>query len=287
MDAARREGVDITCDIPPYLFGMTALSTIIPKQFHDGGIDRLRQRLKGSETRSRIRENIRSMAAADTEVVTMAMAVDELWDDIRISGSEVEGDIVGKSAAEIAKARAQPPLEVIFDLIANSDEMLYTVYRGHNEQDMQEILRHPTSMIECDSRSFAVDGPLANYLPHPRAFGTFPLVLRKYVRGESLDELPEEPGSKLLTLETAINKMTFLPARRLGLQDRGMIKTAMRADITIFDLDKVSDRATYAKPLAYPDGIRFVLVNGKITIKHGAPTGILAGRALRKGKSDR
>ena len=117
---------------------------------------------------------------------------------------------------------------------------------------------------------------------HSRAFGTFPLVLRKYVRGDNLDELPEEPGTKLLTLETAINKMTLLPARRLGLQDRGMIKTGMRADITIFDPDEISDRATYAKPLAYPDGIRFVLVNGKIAIKGGVPTGVLAGRALRR-----
>ena len=273
LDAARDDGIDITCDIPPYLYGMTTLSTIIPKQFHDGGIEHLRRRLKDPAIRSQIRDSITSMAAEDTEVVTMAMAVDEMWEDIRVSG---------KSIFQIAKDLGKKPLDVVFDLISESDETLYTVYRGHNEKDMQSILRHQTSMIECDSPSFAIDGPLSHYLPHPRAFGTFPLIIRKYVRGDSLPELPEEPGHKLLRLETAINKMSLLPARRLGLQDRGMVKTGMRADIVVFDPDKISDRGTYEKPLAYPDGISYVFVNGKLAIEEGGSTGALAGEVLRK-----
>lgn len=284
VDTARREGIDVTCDIPPYLFGMTTLATIIPKRFHDGGIGELRDRLRNQASRDQIRETILNMNVEDTEVVTMAMAVEEMWDDIHVSGRDLDGSIAGKTIAEISNAQHKPPLEVVFDLIAESDVDLFTVYRGHNEDDIQKILRHPTSMIECDARSFAVDGPLSHYLPHPRAFGTFPLVLRKYVRGETLANLPEEPGTKLLSLETAINKMTLLPARRLGLPDRGMIKTGIKADVVIFDPDKITDRATYNKPMAYPEGIRFVFVNGEIAIDDGANTGVLSGKTLKKGK---
>jgi len=116
---------------------------------------------------------------------------------------------------------------------------------------------------------------------HPRSYGTFPMVFRKYVRGESRKELIYDDGAKLLTLEKAVMKMTSVTAKKLGLKDRGLLKEGMRADIVILDPKRVADRATYLDPYRYPEGIEYVIVNGELVIDEGEHTGSLPGMVLR------
>jgi N-acyl-D-amino-acid deacylase len=141
------------------------------------------------------------------------------------------------------------------------------------EEDVQTVLQHPVSMIGSDSSAVAPYGILGKGKPHPRAYGTFPRVLGKYVREE-----------RLLGLENAVRKMTSLPAQKLGLRDRGLIRPQMYADITVFDLQKIADKASYAEPHQYPEGVEYVIVNGKIVIDGKEHTGVLAGKALRRNQ---
>ncbi|RLG46091.1 MAG: D-aminoacylase, partial [Thermoproteota archaeon] len=124
-------------------------------------------------------------------------------------------------------------------------------------------------------------GPLGKGKMHPRSYGTFPMVFRKYVRGESRKELIYDEGAKLLTLEEAVMKMTSVTAKKLGLKDRGLLKEGMRADIVILDPKRVADKATYLDPYQYPEGIEYVIVNGELVIDAGEHTGSLPGMVLR------
>ena len=133
------------------------------------------------------------------------------------------------------------------------------------------VIQHPFSMIGTDGSAVAPYGVLGKGKPHPRSYGTFPRVLGKYVREE-----------RILKLENAVRKMTSLPAQKLGLRDRGLVREGMYADIIIFDPEKVADKASYADPHRYPEGIKYVLVNGRVTIDSGEHTGELSGKALRK-----
>ena len=126
-------------------------------------------------------------------------------------------------------------------------------------------------MIGSDSSCRAIDGPLATGKPHPRAYGTFPRVLGKYVREE-----------KVLTLENAVFKMTGMTATRLGLTDRGLIRPGMKADITVFDPDTIIDKATFEEPNQYPVGIEYVMINGVMVVENGDSTGEIAGRVIRR-----
>jgi N-acyl-D-amino-acid deacylase len=138
------------------------------------------------------------------------------------------------------------------------------------EKDMRTVLKHPASMIGSDSSSTAPYGVLGKGKPHPRTYGTFTRVLGEYVR-----------NTKLLTLEEAIRKMTSFPAQKLRLNDRGLIKKGMWADITVFNPEKIAGKATYAKPHQYPIGVKYVTVNGKPVIANGKHTHQLPGKALR------
>jgi N-acyl-D-amino-acid deacylase len=138
------------------------------------------------------------------------------------------------------------------------------------ERDMRAVLRHSVSMIGSDSSATAPYGVLGKGKPHPRTYGTFPRVLGEYVRRK-----------KLLTLEDAIRKMTSFPAQKLRLKDRGLLRKGMWADVTVFDPEKIRDKATYASPHQYPVGIKYVIVNGKVVIANGKHTRELPGKALR------
>jgi len=161
---------------------------------------------------------------------------------------------------------------VLFDVLAEEGGSVPTVYAHHTEKDMQLALVQPWCSIGSDGSALAVEGPLRRGNPHPRSFGTFPRVLGVYAR---------ERG--LLRLEDAVRKMTSLNAAKLGIADRGVLRPGTYADITVFDPERVIDRATYTNPFRYGEGIEYVVVNGQVVLEKGTHTGARPGRALRRG----
>jgi N-acyl-D-aspartate/D-glutamate deacylase len=163
------------------------------------------------------------------------------------------------------------PLDVLFDILIEERGSVPTVYAHHDEMDMNLALAQPWCSIGSDGSAYATQGALRRGNPHPRNFGTFPRVLGVYVR---------ERG--VLKLEDAVRKMTSLSASKIGIRDRGELRTGNFADVTIFDPAKVIDKATYTAPFAYPEGIEYVIVNGQVVLDRGKHTDAMPGRALRK-----
>jgi dihydroorotase/N-acyl-D-amino-acid deacylase len=176
----------------------------------------------------------------------------------------------GKRISEIAALQKKDPLDALFDLILADEGQTGAIYFMMHEADMRAAMQAPFVTFCTDSGARATDGPLAGSKSHPRGWGTYPRILSLYVRGE-----------RLLSLETAINKMTGAPAARVGLTDRGLLREGMFADITIFNPQTVADLATFENPNQYPVGIEYVLINGQLSVDKGKRTPALAGRVLR------
>jgi N-acyl-D-amino-acid deacylase len=176
----------------------------------------------------------------------------------------------GKRLSQIAEEQNKEPLEALFDLILADGGQTGAIYFMMSERDLRAAMGAPFVSFCTDSGARAVDGPLSSAKSHPRGWGSYPRILGKYVRGE-----------RLLTLEKAIQKMTGMPAKRVGLRDRGFLREGMFADIAIFDPRGVIDRATFEAPNQYPEGIAYVIVNGKLSVDGGKRTPALAGRPLR------
>ena len=281
VDEAREEGIDVTCDVPPLLWNSTGIPILLPTWVHEGGPAEIVRRLRVKSIRERIKKEILEDADTQELPTNMARVADGLWDKTKVSTIEKNRQYAGMTIAEIARDRGVDPYGAVFDLIVEEEGgRIGIIGEAHNEEDIRLILSHPTASIVSDGSSLAPYGPLSEGVPHPRSYATFPLVLRKYVRGETRPDLPEEEGSKFLSLEGAIKKMTSLPAQRLGLQDRGLIRKGMYADIAVFDMDAVSDRATYAEPHQCATGFRYVIVNGQIVVEDDAHTGALPGFVL-------
>jgi N-acyl-D-aspartate/D-glutamate deacylase len=168
------------------------------------------------------------------------------------------------------KTSPADPLDILFDLLIEQNGSVSTVYAHHTEEDMNLALSQPWCSIGSDGSALATEGPLRRGNPHPRSFGTFPRVLGVYAR---------ERG--LLRLEDAVRKMSSLNAAKIGLRDRGWLRTDSFADITIFDEKRVLDHATYDQPFQYNEGIEYVIVNGQVVLDRGTHTGARPGRALR------
>jgi len=265
IDAARRRGVEITADIYPYEATSTGLSMYLPKWAHVGGRTELLRRLRDPADRRRMREEVTARARDRGAWAKIVIASVE---------SDKNQDLTGLTVSEIAARQQKEPVDVIIDLLAEEAGAVNMVSFAMCEDDICRLLRHPAVMIGSDGAALAPYGRLDNGKPHPRNYGTFPRVLGKYVREENV-----------LTLEDAVRKMTALPAGRLGLRDRGLLVPGMWADITVFDPAGIRDLATYADPKQYPAGIAYVLVNGRVAIEGGEPTGVLAGQALRRAKA--
>jgi dihydroorotase/N-acyl-D-amino-acid deacylase len=176
----------------------------------------------------------------------------------------------GKTLAEVARQRKADPIDALFDLLIEDRAYTSVAVFGMDEPDVTLALQQPWVSINNDSQGTSPDGILGRDHPHPRAYGTFSRILRKYVREE-----------KRLSLEDAIRKFTSLPAQRMRLSDRGVLKSGMWADIVVFDPDSVRDRATFEKPNQLSEGMRWVLVNGVPVIADGKATGALPGKILR------
>jgi dihydroorotase/N-acyl-D-amino-acid deacylase len=176
----------------------------------------------------------------------------------------------GKTIADIAKLWGEDPIDTIFDLLIKDTAFTMVAVFGMTESDVALALQRPWVSIDNDSQGTAPDGLLGREHPHPRAYGTFPRILRKYVREEHK-----------LTLEDAIRKFTALPAARMRLTDRGVVKIGMWADLVVFDPDNIRDRATFEDPNRLSEGMQYVLVNGVAVIDGGKQTDALPGKVLR------
>ncbi|MDH4266646.1 MAG: D-aminoacylase [Deltaproteobacteria bacterium] len=258
---ARVKRLDVTFDQYPYLAGSTMLDAVIPPRFHTGGTAELLERLKNSAVREEIRqvqENIKP-EPWDNWVDSCG------WDGIMVNSvkSAANRFVEGKTIPTIAREMGKTPLDAVCDLlIAEENAVTMTLFYGC-EEDVKEIMR-------SEYMTLCSDG-IVGGKPHPRVYGTCARFLGKYVREE-----------KVLTLPQAIKRMTSFPAQRLGLQDRGLLREGMAADITIFDPETIIDKGTYAEPNQYPIGITYVIVNGQVAMENGKLTVQRAGKVIRR-----
>jgi len=262
IDAARAEGIDVRADVYPYTASSTTLRTLLPDWALEGGIDAMLKRLADPTERARVRAAVESPSA---ESIVSRVG----WENVMISYCAKRKDLEGRRLSEIARAQGIDAVEAAIQLIVDEAGKAYMILFQLDEADLRAALAHPHVMIGSDGSSLAPYGPLGEGKPHPRSYGTFPRVLGEYAREQ-----------RTLSLATAVHKMTGLPAARLGLRDRGVLRTGARADLVVFDARRVADRATYEDPHRYPDGIEHVIVNGRFVIKHGEHTGSLPGRVL-------
>ncbi len=283
IEEARARGVEVTTDVPPYTAGSQGIYTILPNWALDGGTEALLKRLESPEERAKIRKYVFEEKEKHTSPAAALMG-DGYADKIWIASSSEVPDAIGKNLAQIAEMRGVEPLDGVFELIQEEGGGLGLVIEHHYEPDLRILVSHPLCMIESDGAAHAPYGELSEGQPHPRSYGVFPLTFRKYVRGETRADMPREEGEPILTLQEAVRKMTSFPAQKLRLMDRGLLREGMWADITILDLETITDQATYTEPHQYPKGIPYVIVNGKVVIEREEHTGALPGKVLRSRK---
>lgn len=270
IDAARNSGVDIEADTYAYPAWFNSFSAFVPPWAHEGGDAKMIERLKDPATRARIRKQMETDASGwDNEWLEVpgpeAILVSVVQNPKLLS-------LQGKTIAQIAQMESKDSIDTIFDLLIEDPGMSVAVF-GMSESDIADALKQPWVSIDNDSQGTAPTGLLGREHPHPRAYGTFPRILRKYVREE-----------KLLTLPDAIRKFSALPAQRMRLTDRGVLKQGMWADIVVFDPEKIRDVATFENPNQLSIGMEYVLVNGVPVIENGSMTNALPGKVLRRMK---
>lgn len=263
IDDGLSRGVDITCDVYPYTAGSTSLPALLPPWAQEGGIAGVISRLRDKQTREKIRADL-----LHESVVWDNPLLNSGWDRVCIStaNSEKNRSCIGKSLSEIAALRGKDPVDSALDLIAEENGNVAVVLHQMSDEDVKKIIAWDRSTIVSDSLYPAGGNP------HPRMYGAFPRLFRKYVREDGI-----------LTIEKAVKKITSAPAERFGIKGRGLLKNGHTADIVIFDPDNIKDTATYENPRQYPEGISHVIVGGIVTIEMGRHTGAINGTMIKKG----
>jgi dihydroorotase/N-acyl-D-amino-acid deacylase len=268
VNKARAAGQDVSADTYAYTAWSNSMSAFVPPWAHDGGDSKMVDRLKDQATRTRIRK----------EMQTPSKDWDNEWDEIQgpddimitaVQNPELK-KFQGKRLTEVAKVMGKDPIDTLFDLLIADKGFTSVAVFGMSEADVSLALQQPWVSVDNDSSGTSPEGILGEEHPHPRAYGTFPRILRRYVREE-----------KKLTLEDAIRKFSALPAQRMRLADRGVLKQGMWADVVVFNPDKVRDVATFDDPNRLSEGMDFVLVNGTPVIENGKMTAALPGKVLR------
>ena len=268
IEAARAGGLDITADTYAYTAWFNEMSAFVPPWAHAGGNQKMVERLKDPVMRARIVKDIRTPSAA----------WDNEWDEVPGPESILVGvvknpalrSLQGQTIAAIAQTRRKDALETLLDILVEDNGFTGCAVFGMKEEDVDLALVQPWTSINNDSSGTSPEGILGEEHPHPRAYGTFPRILRKYVREEHR-----------LSLEEAIRKFAALPAQRMRLTDRGVLKLGLWADVVVFDPQTIADRSTFSAPNELAVGMRWVLVNGVPVIADGKMTGAKPGRVLR------
>jgi N-acyl-D-aspartate/D-glutamate deacylase len=269
IDAARARGVDVAADMYVYTAGGTGLEATIPSWAHEGGRDSLRARLARPEVRARLKREVASESPGWWNIVEASGG----WNGIVLVNARNPANAKHhtKTIAQIAREAGRDPADVAWDLVAEGQGRVMAIYHMMSESDIETALRFPWTSIGSDAGAVAQIGVTdATGLPHPRSFGNHVRVIARYVKEK-----------QTLRLEEAVRKMTSWPATRMRLDDRGVIRVGAWADVTIFDLETLDDRATYERPMEFPTGIEWVLVNGVVVIDRGRHTGAKPGHVLR------
>jgi N-acyl-D-amino-acid deacylase len=267
---ARARGVNVAADIYPYVAGGTGLEITAPNWVYAEGVEKSLEYLKDPAKRMRMKAEI---AAGPTETWTNLVYASGGWKNVVLANSYLPRfeKYHGKNFAEIGEDMGRDPADIAWDIMLevfpNRPMALYFMM---NAADVELAMQAPFVSIGSDAASALKEGDLDDLgLPHPRSYGTFPKIISHFVRDKGVITLPD-----------AIRKMTSWPAARMGLADRGLIKTGLAADITIFDLKTIKDTATWANPTAKPEGINYVIVNGKLVLDEGLHTGATPGSVL-------
>ncbi|MBA2446719.1 MAG: D-aminoacylase [Chloroflexi bacterium] len=255
VEDAREEGLDVTFDSYPYIYSGTRLLILFPNWAHDGGPEKVREVLASPEGRERLRR----------EVHPRGISWQDMW--LTYFKRPHNQQYEGRSPAEVATMMGKSVVDAMCDLLLDEDLQTSFVTAGGNGNTLPKFVAHPLSMVGSDA-------VLLGDYPSPRTYGCFPVILAEFVREEKFLSLPE-----------AIRKMTAYPAQRLGIPDRGLLRDGMKADITVFHPGNVKAPATRQEPKQFPIGIEYVIVNGQVVVDRGEHTGVLAGRALRRGRT--
>ncbi len=260
LERARDEGVDVTVDVYPYTAGSTTLSALLPPWVSEGGIDALLARLGSARERARIVADFDDGVEGWQQLVSPGR-----WDVVRVASAPHDPSLEGLTIARIAADRGVEELDLVADMLVAAEGNVTVIISIMDEADVARVLASPFSMIGSD-------GIPQPGKPHPRWAGSFVRILSHYVRDEGL-----------LTLQTAVRKMTSMPAQRFGLAGRGLVAEGMGADLVVFVLDELEDRATYSDPLREPRGVRHTLVDGMFGVRDSVATETRAGHFLAKG----
>ncbi|HEY6853809.1 MAG TPA: D-aminoacylase [Gemmatimonadales bacterium] len=267
IDSARAAGLDVTANLYPYVAAATSLDASIPAWAHAGGTDSMIARLKNPAMRARIRAEL---LAPPSKYDHFMRAAGGPAGVLVLPFADSLKQYTGKSLAAVAASRHADPIETLFDLVIAEHARTGSILFIMDEKDVRLALQQWWTSFDTDAGGVAPDGPFGQDGTHPRAYGTFTKILGHYVRDEHL-----------MPLEFAVRKMTSLPAQRVGLKERGLLKPGFFADITVFDPDSVADRATFENPHQPSAGVRYVLVNGTLVLDHGKLTAARPGRGLR------
>ena len=255
----RNEGLDVTADQYPYIASSNELKQWLPGWVQEGGTDKLMQRLQDPIVRKQIKKERTAAKWLDFQLIMICSVSNpdlKKWE--------------GKRLSEVIAASKKEPLDALFDFLVADSGRTDRVTFGMTEEDLRMGMAQTWTSFCTDAVARATDGPLSEGKHHPRTFGSFPRILAKYVREE-----------KILTLEDAIRKMTSLPAQRMGIKDRGIVKSGFFADLVLFDPAAITDKATFENPHQYSEGISLVLVNGMPVWENNKFTGNLPGRVIR------
>jgi N-acyl-D-amino-acid deacylase len=269
IDKANQDGVETTFDLYPYTSGMTGLTACMPPWAFEGGVEKLLTRLADAEIRAKIVADVETGIPGWQNLFKAAGG----WGNITITtvNSQANKHLEGKTIRQIADLQDKNPYDTVFDLLLAEKGKVLIVLLLMAEEDLINILRHPMSMIGSDGMSVSTEGIMSFGMPHPRAFGTRARVLARYVREK-----------KVLSLEEAVKKMSYMPAWRLGLPKRGLLRVGYFADAVVFDPDEVKDHAVYSDPKQYSSGFNYVVVNGKVVLANGVHQRVFNGRVLTR-----
>lgn len=267
IEAARRDGLEITADMYTYTAGGTGLNAAMPPWVQEGGLDRWIERLRDPKIRARVIEEMKTPTDKWENLLLAAGSPER----VLLVGFKNESlkPLTGKSLAEIARQRGLSPEEAAINMVVEDGSRVDTIYFFMDEANVKKKIALPWVSFCSDSESMAPEGPFLKSNPHPRAYGSFARLLGKYVREE-----------QVIPLETAIHRLSGLPAANLRLTDRGRLKEGYFADVVVFDPATIADHATYAEPHQYATGVKHVFVNGRQAIRDGEHTGAKPGRAV-------